>query len=613
MIQSEFRFTLDTHAAASQVSLGVKKGETGRRLRIHLTEAGYPCHIPDNCYAVFAATKPDGKKIFNDCVIDDCEIIYDMTEQTVAAAGLMVCAINLYGVENDLLISASFSIIVYCPPVDQDDLESTSEYKALAALIAEAAALKEGMEEGGGPGGYYVPVVDQPTENTLQFSWMASGEGLPAVPPAVVELPGGGNDSGQNVELDTTLTQSGKAADARVVGEKMPIAAEIDDTGLASFKNTAGIVLFTLDLSGLGGDVHFGNVVISAESLRVAEGSTGTFTVCLETAPSHNQPVYLAVSDNIRLSVSPATLTFTPGNYAEPQTVTVTAIQDEDENDDCVTVTLTSRAVDARQVVVTIGDDDKRLVTDGLVLHMDYRNHVDDTADTIADHVNGVTFKNFAQFNKVDGGIYGNGTYKYLTLNTKDDAYSAFLSSMKSGNGFSVEAFGTNIPPSFYLPNYRSMLDDGSSGYSIGATETPVNVGGNPTRILNDGSTEYDGVFVPDKNMTIDGETVNLAQTKNWSKVPHYNSFVHVVHTFSSDGAMGVWVNGHKFGSDAIVENFASWDVDTMFADFSMRNAYDGSETLYTSSQRIYNRVLSEDEINTNMAVEAAKMGLSTF
>lgn len=423
----------------------------------------------------------------------------------------------------------------------------------------------------------------------------------------------GGAGSGQNVELDTTLTQSGKAADARVVGEKMPIAAEIDDTGLASFKNTAGIVLFTLDLSGLGGDVHFGNVVISAESLRVAVGSTGTFTVCLETAPSHNQPVYLAVSDNIRLSVSPATLTFTPGNYAEPQTVTVTAIQDEDENDDCVTVTLTSRAVDARQVVVTIGDDDKRLVTDGLVLHMDYRNHVDDTADTIADLVNGVTFKNFAQFNKVDGGIYGNGTYKYLTLNTKDDAYSAFLSSMKSGNGFSVEAFGTNIPPSFYLPNYRSLLDDGSSGYSIGATETPVNVGGNPTRILNDGSTEYDGVFVPDKNMTIDGETVNLAQTKNWSKVPHYNSFVHVVHTFSSDGAMGVWVNGHKFGSDAIVENFASWDVDTMFADFSMRNAYNGSETLYTSSQRIYNRVLSEDEINTNMAVEAAKMGLSTF
>lgn len=197
----EFRFTLDIYATASKVSLGVKKGETGRRLRIHLTEAGYPYHIPDNCYAVFAATKPDGKKIFNDCVIDDCEIIYDMTEQTVAAAGLMVCAINLYGVENDLLISASFSIIVYCPPVDQGDLESTSEYKALAALIAEAEALKEGMEEGGGPGGYYVPVVDQPTENTLQFSWMASGEGLPAVPPAVVELPGGGNDSGQNVDL----------------------------------------------------------------------------------------------------------------------------------------------------------------------------------------------------------------------------------------------------------------------------------------------------------------------------------------------------------------------------------------------------------------------------
>lgn len=142
MIYSEFRFTLDIRAFSSQVSLGVKRGETGRRLRIHLTDNGCPYHIPGNCYAIFTAQKPDGNKIFNDCVIEDCAVVYDLTEQTVAATGLLSCAINLYGVEGELLISAGFNIIVYEPTVGEGDIESVSEYKALAALIKQLEDLK---------------------------------------------------------------------------------------------------------------------------------------------------------------------------------------------------------------------------------------------------------------------------------------------------------------------------------------------------------------------------------------------------------------------------------------------------------------------------------------
>lgn len=198
MIYSEFRFTLDIRALTSQVSLGVKKGETGRRLRIHLTENGYPYHIPDNCYAVFTAKKPDGNKIFNDCVIQDCEIFYDVTEQTVSTTGLLPCAINLYGVEGELLISATFQMIVYSAPVDQSDIESTSEYKALATLIAEAQALKDDMEEGG-TGGYYLPEVEQVDDTTLRISFAPSSEEMPAVDPVEVKLPEySGDDSTQN-------------------------------------------------------------------------------------------------------------------------------------------------------------------------------------------------------------------------------------------------------------------------------------------------------------------------------------------------------------------------------------------------------------------------------
>lgn len=140
---------------------------------------------------------------------------------------------------------------------------------------------------------------------------------------------------------------------------KIPTSADVDDSGLVAFKNSRGVTLFTLDLAGLGGDAYFGNLIISAETLEIAEGGSGTFEVYLETAPSHNQPVYLAVSDNTRLSVSPSTLTFTPTNYATPQIVTVTAAQDEDEQDESITVTLTSRKVDPKQLLVSIVDDDK--------------------------------------------------------------------------------------------------------------------------------------------------------------------------------------------------------------------------------------------------------------
>lgn len=142
MNYTEHKFTLDTHSTVSQVSLRVKKGDTARRLLIHLTERGYPYHISKDCYAVFTANKPDGKVVFNNCSIEDCVILYDFTEQTVAAAGQMECEIILYGANGKQLTSASFNIIVEDTIYDTEtEIESTSEYNALADLIARAQAV----------------------------------------------------------------------------------------------------------------------------------------------------------------------------------------------------------------------------------------------------------------------------------------------------------------------------------------------------------------------------------------------------------------------------------------------------------------------------------------
>lgn len=144
MTYTEHKITLDIHKTVCPVSLSVKKGDTGRRLLIYLTERGYPYQISKDCYAVFTGRKPDDKVVFNKCSIKDGIIIYDLTAQTVAAVGLVDSEIILYGSDGKQLTSASFHIIVEDTIYDTEtEIESTDEYNALADLIAQVQAMKE--------------------------------------------------------------------------------------------------------------------------------------------------------------------------------------------------------------------------------------------------------------------------------------------------------------------------------------------------------------------------------------------------------------------------------------------------------------------------------------
>jgi len=67
-------------------------------------------------------------------------------------------------------------------------------------------------------------------------------------------------------------------------------------------------------------------VTASVSSLQVLQGSTATVGIALSQQPSANVTVSVARSSgNTGLTASPASLTFTPTNYATAQTVTVTA------------------------------------------------------------------------------------------------------------------------------------------------------------------------------------------------------------------------------------------------------------------------------------------------
>ena len=107
-------------------------------------------------------------------------------------------------------------------------------------------------------------------------------------------------------------------------------------------------------------------VSISESSLSIAEGSTDTYTVALNSQPVGDVTVTISGA-GADLSVDTSTLTFTTTTWASAQTVTVTAVDDEID-DDGETVTLAHavasadyshyQGVSAGSVAVSITDND---------------------------------------------------------------------------------------------------------------------------------------------------------------------------------------------------------------------------------------------------------------
>ena len=93
----------------------------------------------------------------------------------------------------------------------QDNLQSATN-----AALEQAKASGEFDGADGSDGGYYTPTVTKPDENTMRLSFSPSKGGMPAVAETDITLPSGGSGS---VAIDSTLTVSGQAADAKAVGD----------------------------------------------------------------------------------------------------------------------------------------------------------------------------------------------------------------------------------------------------------------------------------------------------------------------------------------------------------------------------------------------------------
>ena len=225
---------------------------------------------------------------------------------------------------------------------------------------------------------------------------------------------------------DTTVTLSvGAGGDSAVAGTDY---AAVDDLKLTiDAGQTSGTVTFTLtptddgivegdetlsvagtasveDLTVTGTDVTIRDdderrLAISPTSLTVSEGESATYTVVLGSKPTGTVRVTISGTTGTDLRRSRTVLSFRTSNWNEPQTVTVTARQDEDAEDDTVTIVHAvtgadygANGVTADAVSVTIDDDD--VVSTGVELSVSPMSIDEDASFTgvvVTGRLNGVT------------------------------------------------------------------------------------------------------------------------------------------------------------------------------------------------------------------------------
>lgn len=231
---------------------------------------------------------------------------------------------------------------------------------------------KIGSGSAGKDGGYYAISVTQPSNDKMRVTLTPSKSDMPTVPAVDIDLPAGedGQDGksptvtvtditgghrvtitdadgtktfdvmdggGGSVDIDDTLTQSGKAADAKTVGDALKLKYGIDGGDIQAINVTSSLTTdsgINVDFNGnrlkdVGDPVENGDAVnkktldqaiagVAAGSTMIPDGYCST-----PAATAAKQEIYIAVSVT---DGTPVMVNFVYQNTAENPTLTVNGV-----------------------------------------------------------------------------------------------------------------------------------------------------------------------------------------------------------------------------------------------------------------------------------------------
>ena len=187
-----------------------------------------------------------------------------------------------------------------------------------------------------------IPLTHTPQGNTTSTDY----SGVPA------------NVTFSTGDMSQTITFTATQDDVDDGGKSVLLAFGTTLPGGVSLGTTTTTTVNITDDDGAG-------VSVSDSSLTIAEGSSGTYTIVLDSQPTADVTVTINDPSNTDVTAEPAGLTFSSTDWNTPKTVTVNAAQDADADDETATVTHAVTSTDssysgasASSVTVTITDDE---------------------------------------------------------------------------------------------------------------------------------------------------------------------------------------------------------------------------------------------------------------
>ena len=139
--------TLDLTLPDVQTSLAVTQGDTTRRIVATIQDGGRPFELPRKWTAMLTGTKPDGKFLYNSCVIDySGRIVYDFASGTeiATAIGDYAVTFEIYDEAGDKVSSPSLWLSV--KPDKTRDHASNDQFTAAQEILGRLNKVEDGLE-----------------------------------------------------------------------------------------------------------------------------------------------------------------------------------------------------------------------------------------------------------------------------------------------------------------------------------------------------------------------------------------------------------------------------------------------------------------------------------
>jgi hypothetical protein len=276
---------------------------------------------------------------------DPTKLIFDQSKLTFDASNYSV-----------------FQPVAITPPKDDDalnehltiklsatgnlqDVPVSADVSDIDAVNFDISPTMVNLLENGPPGSIKVALTKAPPSD-VTVTVKSTDEGAATVSPATLTFTTADYATPRTVSVTPVADNDTKYEDLSVM---------LSATGItpAPADRPVGVTVKDTDKQAL---------VVSAPTVVVYEGFTTTFKVRMALQPDANTTVTVFSQDGSKVTIQSPTLYFNPSNYAEPQTVTITAPQDDDLANDEVKISLIGNGIDPVIVTATVMDDDHQAI-----------------------------------------------------------------------------------------------------------------------------------------------------------------------------------------------------------------------------------------------------------